>query len=426
MKRFFEWLKCCVSARADDESVKYQRHQQEYATDNSDAESVPLENAGSGDSCGGGGCGGGSGGGGGGDTRGANISSGVAVGACCGDCDRRLHALERDNERHKSATLTLHDAVAELQSKYLDICRWARGDVIYSPTYVPDDQQQIPVRAEIHESPSQSEPESESPPNDVCSPSTSDQGDSYNMNHQNRGYCHIFSHGVYDSKLGLDARPCAENERNTVSETFRKLGFKVKIHQDYTLDKIHKELTKLSRCDYKKDDCICFFVMTHGNTNGTLYAKDKCYFINIFEKAFDAMKTLKNKPKLLFVQSCRGERADPGIDSPRFSYTSSSSDEIDRTTCMNSTPTKADILIAHSTSEGYVSFRQWFIPALCENLDKYSEIWDLDEILTKTIDIVSTYESDSDISGLNKCKQAPTVIKTLRKKVYFKKKKLEE
>ncbi|KAJ8675742.1 hypothetical protein QAD02_011528 [Eretmocerus hayati] len=146
MERFFEWLKCRVFDHADNDTVQlvnHHQHQRYDATDNdNDAEPAPLENASS--------CGGGEGSA--GDDLGVN-SSGVGVGAYCGDYDRRLHALELDNERHKSDIPTLHDAVAELQHKYKDILRWARGDVTYSATYDPDedpdDQQQSPATVKV-------------------------------------------------------------------------------------------------------------------------------------------------------------------------------------------------------------------------------------------------------------------------------------
>ncbi|KAJ8675741.1 hypothetical protein QAD02_011527 [Eretmocerus hayati] len=245
------------------------------------------------------------------------------------------------------------------------------------------------------------------------------------MDHQNRGICHIFSHSTFDAKLGLPERTCARMERNTVSKTYRKLGFQTQNHMDYTRKKIMKTVRMMIRRNYTKDDCICICVMTHGGRNGKLYAKDGSYNIDIFEKAFDAMKTLKNKPKLLFVQACRGGNGDREEDTPRFCYSSSSSDETDWVTNMKSAPTKADILIAHSTCEGYVSFQQWFFPTLCKNLNKFREVCDLDEILTKTIDIVSTYVShctNIESKKFDKCKQVPVVVKTLRKKIYFRKK----
>jgi hypothetical protein len=58
----------------------------------------------------------------------------------------------------------------------------------------------------------------------------------------------------------------------------------------------------VSNDDYMKDDCICIFILTHGEAKGLIWALDACYPINIYEETLSSIQTLNNKPKLIFVQ----------------------------------------------------------------------------------------------------------------------------
>ncbi|XP_011499426.1 PREDICTED: caspase-1-like [Ceratosolen solmsi marchali] len=110
----------------------------------------------------------------------------------------------------------------------------------------------------------------------------------------------------------LGTRRCADAEATLVKQTFKNLGFDVFIYKDYTYQQIKKLLTNLSSDDYKKDDCICIFILTHGEAKGLIWALDACYPINIYEETLSNIQTLADKPKLIFVQARIVARVDGG------------------------------------------------------------------------------------------------------------------
>lgn len=120
-------------------------------------------------------------------------------------------------------------------------------------------------------------------------------------------------------------------------------------------------------------DCFVCCVLTHGNEQGMYGSDDKILTIGDILSPFsgDRCPALAGKPKVFFIQACRGSemqdkvkvQADDGNSSPdRIIYV----------------PIYADFLISMSTFEGFVSLRNteegslkegsWFIQSLCNQL----------------------------------------------------------
>lgn len=87
--------------------------------------------------------------------------------------------------------------------------------------------------------------------------------------------------------------------------------------------------------------------MSHGD-DGKIYARDLGYPPNILWKHFtgDNCQTLAGKPKMFFIQACRGENVDDGVSIRSKTSRDSSSDDI------YVIPAMADILVMYSTYEG--------------------------------------------------------------------------
>ena len=69
-----------------------------------------------------------------------------------------------------------------------------------------------------------------------------------------------------------------------------------------------------SKRDYSNDSCFVCFIMSHGD-NGKILCSDEM-LIDLKKdiiKPFQMSKTLVNKPKLFFIQACRGDNVMPNI-----------------------------------------------------------------------------------------------------------------
>jgi Caspase domain len=106
--------------------------------------------------------------------------------------------------------------------------------------------------------------------------------------------------------------------------------------------------------DHTHNDCLVIVVMTHGDS-GTLYAKDDDYQLSELWKPFvgDKCPTLIGKPKLMFLQACRGAKLDPGMSVRCFAFGKDAVDGQPVVCPMSiSIPTMADLLVMYATFEG--------------------------------------------------------------------------
>lgn len=112
--------------------------------------------------------------------------------------------------------------------------------------------------------------------------------------------------------------------------------------------------------DLKNSASLMIFVLTHGDNNGVIMCNNASYDLNDFIQKFlpQKMPDLAAKPKMFFVQACRGEKTDDGAElrGPMVRDTPGGNDVSDaRTSTINPIqfqyPSNADILIGFSSYE---------------------------------------------------------------------------
>ncbi|XP_043666587.1 caspase-1-like [Vespula pensylvanica] len=243
----------------------------------------------------------------------------------------------------------------------------------------------------------------------------------YNMNYDNRGKCVIFNHTIFDENL--NERRGTDVDAIRINNVFTKLGFEVLRYDDLTYMELKDRISTLSNEDHSNSDCICIFVLTHGISENLLYAKDVPYSANYIWKPFsaDLCPSLAGKPKLFFFQACRGNKWQES-----FELRSNAEVTVTDSTASYKIPTHADFLIAHSTIEGFYSFRNekngsCYVQYLCDTLEEYAETKDLLNILTITarkVAIKFTSFNDKYLASHNK-KQIPSVTSMLIRDLYF-------
>lgn len=133
--------------------------------------------------------------------------------------------------------------------------------------------------------------------------------------------------------------------------------------------------------------------MSFINSKDTYYPLEEIfqYFTN------ENCPTLKDKPRLFFIQACQGKQLDSGIDLVEMdgnvnhdnydSVPSIDNNALRPPIDSDSVMPKMDFLLAYSTSPKHYSFRceetgTWFIKELCRQLDENRENRDYLNMLT--------------------------------------------
>lgn len=237
----------------------------------------------------------------------------------------------------------------------------------------------------------------------------------YNMHYGSLGQCVIINNKNFHRNTGMGVRNGTDEDAKNVIASFSKLGFKVNTRNDQTVSEMMALLTKVSREDHSKSAMFVCVLLSHGD-DGMIYGTDSAIPLKALFELFrgDRCTSLVGKPKLFFIQACRGSSLDPGIETDG---------ESDMQT--NRIPVEADFLYAYSTAPGYYAWRNvaqgsWFISALCEMLSKYAKQLEIMQIMTRVNHKVALdFESSTNMPGFSGKKQIPCIVSMLTKELHF-------
>jgi caspase 7 len=248
----------------------------------------------------------------------------------------------------------------------------------------------------------------------------------YKSTYPRRGRCVVINNWHFNYNLTKQQdRDGTEVDAENVAKTFERLGFDVIVHTDLTVTDMSITLREASEdSDYHETaECFVCVILSHGEegviygTNGTIKIDS---LINRFKG--DVCQSLAGKPKLFFIQACRGRRYDFGVT---VGDTVDSVDSIIPAPAPKVIPVEADLMVAYSVVPGYFSWRNnvdgsWFIQALCRVLSEHGQSMDLTHMMTLVSKVVAyEFQSCTDTEFTSGMKSVPWVVSTLTKLVYF-------
>ncbi|XP_053393150.1 caspase-3-like [Mercenaria mercenaria] len=265
-----------------------------------------------------------------------------------------------------------------------------------------------------------------------------DESDEYKFTHPCRGIVVIFNmERVKGENVDSELREGSSIDVDSLKETFKNLGFNICYKENQTKKQVMETLAKESKRDHSNEDCFACVILTHGGSyyrvhktesshkrEDMIMAADTPLLTSDLLKLFhdNECKTLKGKPKLFFVQACRGDKFDKGV------YLQVE-DEVDAKPADDSMefspcPIYKDFLIMYATPPGFYAFRHpekgsWFIQALCKTLSSPGvRNRSLHQLLTSVIHCVCVEYEAQALQFLG-YKQTPCFVSMLVKDVYF-------
>ncbi|KAI8120549.1 Caspase-1 [Lucilia cuprina] len=215
------------------------------------------------------------------------------------------------------------------------------------------------------------------------------------------GYAYIFNNVIFDNPNNEERVGSAEDVKALV-QTFEYFKMKTTVIENAKVDKIRKTVEKIQTKDFKENACLVIVILSHGTRHEEIAAKDGHYSIDD-HILFPILRnpTLNDKPKLFFIQACKGSMETNGYytDAVPFSSPHGSANEI---------------LKCYSTFEGFVSYRtekgSMFIQALCQNLKLFGSTKNIKDIMELVTQIVKQQSQN---------KQIPAYTSTLTKPFIF-------
>ncbi|VDM50072.1 unnamed protein product [Toxocara canis] len=228
-------------------------------------------------------------------------------------------------------------------------------------------------------------------------------------------------------RLGTDV-----DEAN-FSLLLRQLGYSVIIYRNLCSKEMMLGMQDFARKrEHARVDSCVVCILTHGE-HGELYGvDDQGVSVTELISLLNAKNcpSLAHKPKIFFLQACRGQRYDhgfpcggdatDGLFDRFFSCTASQTNGNVQSDQQIKSPIEADILVSYATTPGYVSWRNsmkgsWFVQSICEVFSKYAKNTDILSMLT----MVNKRVAEAFESSSGAYKQIPDHSSRLRRSFYF-------
>ncbi|XP_071106975.1 caspase-3-like [Haliotis cracherodii] len=272
-----------------------------------------------------------------------------------------------------------------------------------------------------------------------------DRTDQYDFGHSQRGVALIVCNEKFQH---VQPRVGADLDAESFYKTFRKLGFEdIRTKYNMTDTDMRDWFTAVSQEDHSERDCLAVAITSHGEKytqvdprrynvsverDTILGSQGAVYTEELVEKfSDDNCPSLRGKPRIFFLQACRGVMLDPGVT------VTEDMDVVDAMTepeyIISPAPCFKDFCIVYATPPGFYAFRRpttgsWFVTGLrdvIENADLTKH--NLLQLMTKVINHVARqFESHSPQLDIDGKKQSGCIYSMLIKDVYFSPKPLGE
>ncbi|CAB3406095.1 unnamed protein product [Caenorhabditis bovis] len=256
-----------------------------------------------------------------------------------------------------------------------------------------------------------------------------------------RGLCLIINNEHFEQ---MPSRNGTKTDKENISNLFRCMGYTIVTRDNLSARELLQEVHNFAKDPmHRRCSSAIIVILSHGEENQIIGVDDQTVSTHDLLDLLSASKApnLANKPKLIFVQACRGERRDTGFpvidstdgipallrrnaydkgDGPLFNFLGCVRPQAQPT--YRKKPEQADILVAYATTAQYVSWRNsvrgsWFIQAICEVFAQHARNMDIIEMLTEVNKKVACGFQTS--QGSTTLKQMPELTSRLVKKFYF-------
>ncbi|XP_042345293.1 caspase-2 isoform X7 [Plectropomus leopardus] len=326
-----------------------------------------------------------------------------------------------------------------------------RERFVDSPLPLPTQEGIAAKRARTHES-MEFSLDADSPINTPVLPCTPDFylshcQQSYRMNSSPRGFALVISNVTFDpcAAPDLDPRKGGEVDDEVLRKVFTELDYLVTVHRDLTAQGMRTCIENFCRRpDHRTVDSCVVCLLSHG-VEGAIYGTDgQLLQLDWVFESFDNAHCplLQNKPKMFFIQACRGEEMDCGveqIDGPARTCSPSceqrdagregqgdanSRQRGDMGRPRIKLPQRSDMICGFASLKGTAAMRNtkrgsWFIQELNTSLRLHARDTHLADIMVQVNGRIKEREGYAPGTAHHRCKEMSEFTSSLCKDLYL-------
>lgn len=237
----------------------------------------------------------------------------------------------------------------------------------------------------------------------------------YSMNHNPHGTCIIISNYHF---VDHKDRKGSGMDIQKLFCLFTKLGYNVEEKKDLNSQQMKEYLSQVAnREEHDNADSFVCCILSHGEKDSIIGSDSQLVDIDDLVTPFKGSRCRKlvGKPKIFFIQSCRGN-----IDDEMVEVFESDGPQKESLQQQHTLPSEADFFFGFATTRGCSSYRStkdgsWYIKNLYEVMMEYAQ-HGYDLLTMHTI----VNQRVSEMTATNQpYKQCSAPVSTLRKAVIF-------
>ncbi|XP_010209837.1 PREDICTED: caspase-2 isoform X1 [Tinamus guttatus] len=254
----------------------------------------------------------------------------------------------------------------------------------------------------------------------------------YKLISEPRGLALILSNMHFSSKKDLEYRSGGDVDCTALEMLFKYLGYKVTVYHDKTAQEMQDILQRFSKRPEHRDVDSCIIALLSHGVEGGVYGTDgKLLQLQEAFRLFDNANcpNLQNKPKMFFIQACRGDEADRGVDqrdgkewshSPGYEESDANKEEKVKLRL----PTCSDMICGYACLKGTAAMRNtrrgsWYVEALTSVFAEDSRDTHVADMLVKVNRQIKQREGYAPGTEFHRCKEMSEYCSTLCRDLYL-------
>lgn len=254
----------------------------------------------------------------------------------------------------------------------------------------------------------------------------------YKLISEPRGLALILSNVNFNCEKDLEYRSGGDVDCASLELLFKNLGYQVTVFHDQSAEEMQSALERFSKLpDHRHVDSCVVALLSHGVEGGVYGTDGKLLQLQEAFRLFDNANCpyLQNKPKMFFIQACRGDETDRGVDQRDGKERSDSpgceeSDANKEENVKLRLPTCSDMICGYACLKGTAAMRNtrrgsWYIEALTSVFAEDSCDTHVADMLVKVNRQIKQREGYAPGTEFHRCKEMSEYCSTLCRDLYL-------